>query len=104
MPGGSRLPSAATPDPAPSPRWLGMSIHDRTKWLVALLATSSALAVSMPAAAPAKSCSRGKHAVVSGEHKCLARGQFCARAKDSTYHRYGFHCHKRDARGNYHLS
>jgi hypothetical protein len=56
-------------------------------------------------AASAKSCSSGyKHAVLGGSHKCLRRGQFCARAKDSTYHRYGFHCHKRDARGNYHLT
>jgi hypothetical protein len=55
--------------------------------------------------AVAKTCSTGyKHAVISGSHKCLRRGQFCARAKDRTYHRYGFHCHKRDARGNYHLS
>ncbi len=54
-------------------------------------------------AASAKSCSSGyKHAVISGSHKCLRRGQFCARAKDSTYHRYGFHCHKRDAGGRYH--
>ncbi len=58
-----------------------------------------------PPAASAKSCSSGyKHAVIGGSHKCLRRGQFCARAKDSTYHRYGFHCHKRDARGNYHLT
>lgn len=56
------------------------------------------------ATADAKSCSRGKHAVIGGAHKCLARGQYCARAKDRTYHGYGFHCHKRDARGNYHLS
>jgi hypothetical protein len=58
-----------------------------------------------PSVAMAKTCSSGyKHAVISGSEKCLRRGQFCARAKDSTYHRYGFHCHKRDARGNYHLS
>ncbi len=58
-----------------------------------------------PSAAVAKTCSTGyKHAVIGGSHKCLRRGQFCARAKDSTYHRYGFHCHKRDARGNYHLT
>jgi hypothetical protein len=58
-----------------------------------------------PSVAMAKTCSSGfKHAVISGSEKCLRRGQFCARAKDSTYHRYGFHCHRRDARGNYHLS
>jgi hypothetical protein len=42
--------------------------------------------------------------VINGSHKCLLRGQFCARRADSQYHRYGFHCHKRDARGNYHLT
>jgi hypothetical protein len=58
-----------------------------------------------PPAAIAKTCSSGyKHAVISGSHKCLRRGQFCARAKDRTYHRYGFHCHKRDAGGRYHLT
>jgi hypothetical protein len=58
-----------------------------------------------PSAAVAKTCSASyKHAVIGGSQKCLRRGQFCARARDSTYHRYGFHCHKRDARGNYHLT
>lgn len=58
-----------------------------------------------PTVATAKTCSSGyNHAVIGGSHKCLRRGQFCARAKDSTYHRYGFHCHKRDYRGNYHLT
>jgi hypothetical protein len=57
-----------------------------------------------PATAQAKTCSRGTHAVISGAHKCLARGQFCARAQDRTYRRYGFRCTKRDARGNYHLT
>jgi hypothetical protein len=57
-----------------------------------------------PATAQAKTCSRGTHAVIRGAEKCLARGQFCARAQDRTYRRYGFRCVKRDARGNYHLS
>jgi hypothetical protein len=58
-----------------------------------------------PASAMAKSCSSGyTHAVIRGAHKCLRRGQFCARSADRQYHRYGYHCHKRDARGNYHLT
>ena len=57
-----------------------------------------------PATAQAHSCSRGTHAVISGAHKCLGRGQFCARAQASTYRRYGFRCTYRDARGNYHLT
>ena len=58
-----------------------------------------------PTAAVAKTCSGSyTHAVIGGSHKCLRRGQFCARARDREYHRYGFHCHNRDARGNYHLT
>lgn len=58
-----------------------------------------------PAAAMAKSCSSGwTHAALPWGHKCLRRGQFCKRSGDRSYHRYGFHCHKRDARGNYHLT
>jgi len=58
-----------------------------------------------PGVALAKPCGAGfTHAVINRAHKCLRRGQFCARGADSQYHRYGFHCHKRDARGNYHLT
>jgi hypothetical protein len=56
-------------------------------------------------AAAAKPCSSGyRHAVIGGAHKCLRRGQFCARSRDRGYHRYGFHCHTRDSRGSYHLT
>lgn len=41
-----------------------------------------------------KPCARGfVHAIIRGSHKCLRRGQACARALDRHYHRYGFHCH-----------
>jgi hypothetical protein len=84
----------------------------------AVLAVAVSVFAAAPAVAPvldgspatpsvvmAKTCSSGyKQAVIGGSEKCLRRGQFCARAKDSAYHRYGFHCHKRDARGSYHLS
>jgi hypothetical protein len=30
---------------------------------------------------------------IGGKHKCLRRGQFCSKSKDSQYHKYGFHCH-----------
>jgi hypothetical protein len=43
-------------------------------------------------------------AVIGGKHKRLRRGQYCAHARDREYHRYGFHCHKRDGRGDYHLT
>ncbi len=69
----------------------------------AVAAPPPTAAVAMPIAA--KPCSSGwTHATINGSHKCLRRGQFCARAADRQYHRYGFHCHKRDARGNYHLT
>jgi hypothetical protein len=43
-----------------------------------------------PPAALAKTCSGGfKHAVINGAGKCLRRGQFCARAADGQYRRYG---------------
>ncbi len=84
---------------------------------IAGLAAAAALIVGVPiSAAPAhsggdaavvaaKSCSSGwKHAVVGGQHKCLRRGQFCARSRDRDYHRYGYHCHKRDRNGDYHLT
>jgi hypothetical protein len=58
-----------------------------------------------PAAAVAKTCSSSyTHAVIGGAQKCLRRGQYCARARDREYHRYGFHCHKRDAQGSYRLT
>lgn len=61
--------------------------------------------VAFTANAYAKSCSsRYVHAALSWGHKCLAAGQFCKRSADREYHRYGFHCHVRDSRGNYHLT
>jgi hypothetical protein len=80
--------------------------------VVAIAAVSLAAATPAPApahqpitASAAKSCSSGwRHAVIGGSEKCLRRGQFCARRSDRQYHRYGFHCHRRDARGNYHLT
>jgi hypothetical protein len=72
---------------------------------IAVAASLAGFAPGAPTApAQAKSCSRGAHAVIGGQHKCLARGQYCAHGSDSTYHQYGFHCHKRDAQGSYHLT
>jgi hypothetical protein len=42
----------------------------------------------------AKSCGSGyTHAVLPNGHKCLRAGQYCKKAWDSRYHKYGFHCH-----------
>ena len=62
-------------------------------------------APSAPVAIATKTCSgRFVHGVINGAEKCLARGEFCARAADRQYRRYGFHCTKRDANGRYHLA
>jgi hypothetical protein len=79
---------------------------------LALLISTAALAggvAAVPAATPtvavAKSCSTSfTHAVINGAEKCLRRGQYCAHAADRQYHRYGFSCRNRDARGSYHLT
>ena len=85
--------------------------------LVAVLAAASLIgaapAASSALGAPAKGsavvsaakpCGSGyKHAVIGGQHKCLRRGQYCARSRDRKYHRYGYHCHKADRNGDYHL-
>jgi len=87
------------------------------KFFVAAVAAAS-LALAGPATAPAhvkahapitasasKSCSSGwRHAVIGGSHKCLRRGQFCARRHARQYRRYGYRCRKQDNRGNYHLT
>lgn len=73
--------------------------------IAAVPAASVDAHVDGPVAVAAKACGSGyTHAVIDGSHKCLRRGQFCARSADRQYHRYGYHCHKRDSRGNYHLS
>jgi hypothetical protein len=82
---------------------------------LALLVTVAALGLGAAAAEPAvsvtptsvtHSCSSSRytHAVLSWGHKCLATGQYCKSSADREYHRYRFHCHKRDSRGRYHLT
>ncbi len=64
-----------------------------------------ASAAAGPSATAAKACSSSYvHGVIGGSHKCLRRGQYCARRHDRQYHRFGFHCHKRDRNGDYHLT
>jgi curli biogenesis system outer membrane secretion channel CsgG len=74
-----------------------------------LAGVPAAQAVAGPSAGPvataAKSCSAGfTHAVIGGAEKCLRRGEFCARASDREYQRYGYRCVQRDANGSYHLT
>jgi hypothetical protein len=44
-----------------------------------------------------------KYATIGGQRKCIARGQFCAKAKQRDYLRYGLSCSKRDYNGRWHL-
>jgi hypothetical protein len=81
----------------------------RTLALVAVavaVAFGAATAVPHAAGGPlasAKPCSAGwTHAVIGGAHKCLRSGQFCTRTYDRQYHRYGYHCHRYDARVDRH--
>ncbi len=42
-------------------------------------------------------------AIIGGQPKCIAAGQFCARRFQSDYRRYGYSCSKKDRNGRYHL-
>ena len=72
-----------------------------------LVATTAALSLAaVPGAASATSTSpviTCKTATIGGQSKCIARGQYCARAHARDYRRYDLACPKRDARGRYHL-
>lgn len=58
---------------------------------------------AVPGSAVAKSCHGSYvHAVIGGEQKCLAPGEFCAPRYNAEYHHYGFNC-VRYASGYYHL-
>jgi hypothetical protein len=86
-----------------------MKIRRSLAAAIAALGIAAAAPVVAPAAPPAmqptKTCSGGfVHGVIRGSQKCLRRGEFCARAADRQYRRYGFRCVSRDARGNYHLT
>jgi len=71
--------------------------------LAVALAAPTAGSVAQPTSPTAHSACRS--ATILGRHKCLARGQFCThtRAANRDYHRYGYHCGKRDPNGRYHL-
>jgi hypothetical protein len=66
-------------------------------------------ALALVGAAPtASSADPAVHAActsarIGGQHKCIARGQFCARSHQRDYRRYGYSCSKRDRNGRYHL-
>jgi hypothetical protein len=73
------------------------------RWLLGATAALGLL-VAAPAA-PARHASpvTCRSATIGGQHKCIARGQFCAVRFASQYRRYGLSCTKRDVNGRYHL-
>jgi hypothetical protein len=79
----------------------------RRPTVAAVLAALSLVAASpaAPAATPATAHAACKSATIEGKHKCIAAGQFCRHTKKANrdYHRYGYHCGKRDHNGRYHL-
>jgi hypothetical protein len=69
-----------------------------TAALALVPAGASASPAAPHIATAAKTCSGGYvPAVISRQQKCLRRGQFCARAADRQYRRYGFRCTRYDA-------
>jgi hypothetical protein len=70
---------------------------------LSILAAAPAIGVSA-SASPAihKAC---VHATILGKSKCIAKGQYCTHtsAANHDYHKYGYHCGKRDSNGRYHL-
>jgi uncharacterized membrane protein len=78
----------------------------RRSTAAAVLAALSLVAASPASqATPASVHAACKSATIEGKHKCIARGQFCRHTKKANrdYHRYGYHCGKRDKNGRYHL-
>jgi hypothetical protein len=75
----------------------------------AALAATLALLGAAPAASSIASSPTAHmsctQALIAGQSKCIARGQFCKRTRQAMrdYRRHGLSCTKRDANGRYHL-
>lgn len=70
--------------------------------LISVLAVAAVLAILAVSGAAAKTCSgRYVHAVIGGQQKCLAVGEYCARRYERTYVHYGFVCER--VRGTFRL-
>lgn len=74
--------------------------------LIALAFAAAAPATASSHSAPTPvahmACTR---AIIVGQHKCIARGQYCVhtRRANRDYHRYGYRCGRVDRNGRYHL-
>jgi hypothetical protein len=76
----------------------------RSRVLVAVLASAAITTpfVTTPVSGPdtALACEKAK---IGGKTKCIAAGQFCARANQKDYKKHGYSCSKKDKNGRYHL-
>jgi hypothetical protein len=73
------------------------------RWLLGATAALGLLVAAPAAPAHQASPVTCRSATIGGQHKCIARGQFCAARFASQYRRYGLSCTKRDVNGRYHL-
>lgn len=85
-----------------------MTLHPR-RILGTLLAASALAVPAATQAIPATATSAPQahaacsYATIGGARRCIAAGEFCARAHQRDYKRYGYSCSKRDRNGRYHL-
>jgi hypothetical protein len=70
--------------------------------LIATAFAAIAIAITIPGAAFAKTCSAGyKKATIGGAQKCLGAGEYCTKADAGQYEKYGYICEK--VHGTYRL-
>jgi hypothetical protein len=81
-----------------------MSVRSRLVGSVVALGLLACVPVAANAS-PAKpaAITTCKRAIIGGQSKCIARGQFCAKGHARDYVRYGLSCTNRDVNGRYHL-
>ena len=74
--------------------------------LLAVVAIAAAVPAAQSSASSAPQLQTAcVHATILGQSKCIAKGQYCkhSKAANHDYHKYGYHCGKRDSNGRYHL-
>ena len=77
----------------------------RTAALAAALALVGAAPVTSSSASSPTAHASCTYVRITGQTKCIARGQFCSRTARAMrdYRRYGYSCTKRDVNGRFHL-
>ncbi len=81
----------------------------KKRYLAAVVAVASLAGAGVPVVSASAADSPIAHAAckratIGGASKCIARGQFCAKAHAADYRRYGLSCTKRDVSGRWHLA